>query len=479
MTNRYSGDPTAEDDALGWVEILSLAIQVGTRAAFGDSIQVSMKWDKPESAGWQGGPGALFLSLSFKAPAARDSLATYFFAPWQYLSGTQGASLSPVPLLTVTPNVMVFGPLAAPNAHQDTIPVVEKLSRVVAAAVDLEANNNVHWHRLDGTIPEVLQVEHVGVRYSYALVEGRLTGSEIPDERALSLLAPGKMLGLTLAQESGHVTQLWVPPAPYEPTSPRVHDPLEQRLDDVTMSRLPTLHAEMTRRVRGIYRRALEQALEETSESRRRLSFFREAEELREAIFAYPFHSGPAFAAGAGEFDFSCREFARLLALPPEAAEEKLLPGSSEEQLGLGLGLDFEPANLYLSVYGRSLVPRIDRLPPPSVDNLPALLIVLSEYQRLAGQTTGQWGQGDVTIGENPRQYDASDEELLVSILGHSIQHIVEAAERDDVSRVMEKAGVTDPSVEYRAVRLRQVYVEGRGHVFHADPPQPTRVQLI
>lgn len=471
--------PTAKDDAFGWTEILSLAIQVGTRAGFGDSIEVSVKQGKPESAGWQGWPDAWFLALSFKVPGGRDTLATYFFAPWQYLSGTKGASHCPVPLLTVTPNVMVFGPVAGPNFHQDTIPVVEKLSQAVSVAVNLEANNEVRWHRLEGSLPEVLQAEHVDIRSHYALVEGRLIGSQIPGERALSLLVPGKMIGLTVTQDSGHVTRLWVPPAPYEPPSPKAHDPMEQRLDDSAMSQLPALHAEMTRRVLGIYRRALEQALEETSESRRRLAFFRETEEVRGAIFDYPFHSGPAFAAGAGEFDLSCREFARLLALPPATAEEKLLPITSEEVLGLGLGLDFEHANLYLDVDGRSLVPGIARLPPPSLDNLPALLIAMAEYQRLAEQSPCKWGPGDVSVGENPKQYYPSDEELLVSIIGRSIQHIVGTTERDDVSRILEKAGVAATSVEYAVVRMRQVHVGGKGQLFHADPPEPTRVQLV
>ena len=484
MTNRHSSEPTAEEDVRGWVEILSLAIRVGARAAFVDNIQVSVEWGEPQSAGWRGSPGALCLALSFKAPAAHDNFATYFLAPWQHLLAHDGASPSPVPLLTVTPNVMVLGPLTGPDTHPDTVPVAEKLTRVIAAAVDLEENNQVHWRSLAGSVPEALQVEPVTVLYNYALVQGRLSGSAVPDERMLSLVAPGKMLGLTLlresgAQKSGRVTQVWVPPAPYEPPSPEVHDTLEQRLDDVTMSRLPALHAEMTHRVQAIYRRALEQALEETSESRRRLSFFREAEAVREAIFSYPFHTGPAFAAGAGEFDLSCREFARLIALPPEAAEEKLLPSALDGPLSLGLGLDAETANLYLSDYGHSLAPHIGRLPPPTVDNLPALLVALGEYQRLAVQAPGRWGTGDLSIGEQPMQFYPSDEELLVSIVGRSIQIIVDIAARDDVRRVLVQAGVADTGVEYGAVRLREVYVGGRGNLFHADPVELTQIQLV
>ena len=44
-------DPTTEAGALSWVEILSLSVQVGTRIAFGDSIQVSVQKGKLESAG--------------------------------------------------------------------------------------------------------------------------------------------------------------------------------------------------------------------------------------------------------------------------------------------------------------------------------------------------------------------------------------------------------------------------------------------
>ena len=90
------------------------------------------------------------------------------------------------------------------------------------------------------------------------------------------------------------------------------------------MNQLPSLHAEMSKKVQEIYRRSLEQALESPSEERRRLVFFSHAEELRAAIFDYPGHSGPAYAAGAGEFHHRSQELARLLALPPGVAEQNL-----------------------------------------------------------------------------------------------------------------------------------------------------------
>ena len=90
------------------------------------------------------------------------------------------------------------------------------------------------------------------------------------------------------------------------------------------MNQLPSLHAEMSKKVQEIYRRSLEQALEASSEERRRLVLFSQAEELRAAVFDHPGHNGPAYAAGAEEFHRRCQELAHLLALPSSVEEQNL-----------------------------------------------------------------------------------------------------------------------------------------------------------
>ena len=205
MTSHYSD---ASDLELGWVEVAALAIQVGAKAALGNAVGVSAQWVSPESAGWKGRPGAVFLAISFNRRDAASALTTYFLCPWQHISEAKEAGNHLVPLLTVTRNVMIFGPWPGPKAQEDTTLVEQSLPSVVAVALDLESNNEVRRHSLDTDLPDSLQVELVAVRSNYVSAQGRLIGGEAPDEKVLSELTPGRMLGLSLKDGTGEVTRL-------------------------------------------------------------------------------------------------------------------------------------------------------------------------------------------------------------------------------------------------------------------------------
>lgn len=128
--------------------------------------------------------------------------------------------------------------------------------------------------------------------------------------------------------------------------------------------------------------------------------------------------------------------------------------------------------------YRPSLAPRRSQLPPAHLEALPELLNALRQFQALAAQHPGEWREGKLPFGGEPREYFPSDEELLAFEVGERIRAVVEATPRRQVGKVLKGAGVEALWVEYPAFTIYHADVMGSGRFFHVKNLTVVRLRL-
>ncbi len=431
----------ADASSVGWTEILAEAIQLRAKVEHGNKVRVHAKWR---------GTTPHILDVFFEEPAAT---VVYPLVPWQSFSGSPG---EPV---TVTEHSLVFlSSKPAPSAKWLREISLERVSEAADAARNEKRSATSDAPRLPHPLSG--QIRFQARHYSRYDVEN--LDLSVPEQQ-LARLTPGMMLWLVEAGESP--SDLWIKPAPYEPK--RTFDPAEQRLEPGVD--LKAAGRQMDGRLRGIFGDAIRRARlsEDISEGARR-KILREAHPaVRKAVFDYPGHSGPAFAAGAAALEGRMGDLARMLALDPSTTPEVRFPGY-EPKTSLDTALDLRPG----------LGSAFRALPPASLSELPKLLGLLDVAKEEAAKGPGRWVDGQIQLGADQRQYEPSDAELRAAEIGDRIRRVVGEASAEALRHVLSRAEITATKVEYKRFEFRHVHVMGSGRFTYASGPVATTVQL-
>lgn len=128
--------------------------------------------------------------------------------------------------------------------------------------------------------------------------------------------------------------------------------------------------------------------------------------------------------------------------------------------------------------YRPKLAPVIEDIPQAALNALPQLLQLLERFKVTAREKPGEWTDGRVYLGANPREYRPSDAELLAAEVGDRIRRLIEKASLGEVVLVTRKAGLDLAEVTYNRFEFRHADVMGTGRYFYCSEPQPVRISL-
>lgn len=123
--------------------------------------------------------------------------------------------------------------------------------------------------------------------------------------------------------------------------------------------------------------------------------------------------------------------------------------------------------------YRPSLAREIAALPEPGAANITELVTLLQAWSVRARQEPGQFTQGSIARGGEPREYEPSDAELMAFELGTRLDGALWGA--CDEEGGPDKTGLYSkgdwPELTYPAFTFRHVDVMGSGRFTYASPP--------
>jgi hypothetical protein len=119
--------------------------------------------------------------------------------------------------------------------------------------------------------------------------------------------------------------------------------------------------------------------------------------------------------------------------------------------------------------YRGALAPRLKALPPETLEALPEMVLLLRRQQRQAMKNRGEWIDGNIILGADPREYVPSDDELIEAAIGERLARVVEANVPEEVRRTLHEAGVEVSELMFRSFTFRHVDVMGSGRFFYAS----------
>lgn len=128
--------------------------------------------------------------------------------------------------------------------------------------------------------------------------------------------------------------------------------------------------------------------------------------------------------------------------------------------------------------YRPLLASTLNALPPETLPGLPELLKALEQAKQEAAKSPGEWTQGQIQLGADPKQYEPSDAELRAAGIGERIRRVVASADPAALMATLKKAGVGASEIAYNRFTFRHADVMGSGRFTYASEPIPTTVAL-
>lgn len=130
--------------------------------------------------------------------------------------------------------------------------------------------------------------------------------------------------------------------------------------------------------------------------------------------------------------------------------------------------LDFRPA----------LSEQLEKFPKPELQNLPELINLFQSLEKQAKQNPGKWVDGNIILGANPKEYLPSDQELLLSELGNSIQNLILKEKADAIKKLLKQHKIKIKKLQYNYYTYLHADVMGSGRFFYIDNVEQKQILL-
>jgi len=198
------------------IERLAEKIRRLTKEEFAQNVEMRPAWSALELIGWRSAGSGKCLKLAFYSKDVSEPFESYCLVPWQPLYAVPRKPerfVLDAPLLTVTADAMVFGPLGGKAADNTPRVILKKVSDLVAAAVDRDGCEKELKEKPAKAVPSNLQIIKAVNHPYYIEVEIALPGSGHPMDRDISKMAPDKMIRVSIVPDRGEVIQRWLAPS--------------------------------------------------------------------------------------------------------------------------------------------------------------------------------------------------------------------------------------------------------------------------
>jgi hypothetical protein len=128
--------------------------------------------------------------------------------------------------------------------------------------------------------------------------------------------------------------------------------------------------------------------------------------------------------------------------------------------------------------YMPAIYDEVQRLPGADLKYIPELLENFKKYQKLAIRHPGKWVDGNVILGANPREYEPSFEELILSEIGSRIQIIRENNQQQEIHEIAKQKMRWPQKIKFRKFSVIHIDVMGSGRFFYISNIEEVKFSL-
>ncbi|MBN2412455.1 hypothetical protein JXQ31_12260 [candidate division KSB1 bacterium] len=121
---------------------------------------------------------------------------------------------------------------------------------------------------------------------------------------------------------------------------------------------------------------------------------------------------------------------------------------------------------------------QMNQIPAAKPENLVRLINLLKHYQDRAKKNPGQWVDGNVILGANPREYRPSPDELLASETGNRLRTALRTTPNELVRKLMREEKIKPEKLQYTTFTFTHVDVMGSGRFFYVDTIEKVNLEL-
>ncbi len=122
---------------------------------------------------------------------------------------------------------------------------------------------------------------------------------------------------------------------------------------------------------------------------------------------------------------------------------------------------------------------RINALPKADIDHLGNLLALYADYRDQSYNTPGTYVAGNMILGANEKDYQPSDEELLLMEIGERIRMILTNLSKQQARQTETTHGKESETIEYRRFSFYHVDVMGSGRFFYVNRIETVCIRKI
>ncbi|MFH2096871.1 MAG: hypothetical protein ABIJ16_14270 [Bacteroidota bacterium] len=402
-------------------------------------FSVSYEWRTPDQSSLLFKDSTGVLVLEFYDNDTKELLKQYFLVPWTDISektGLSDADISFIPetgLFCVSPVCIVFEKFI--NTENDKTRAIEKTMQQMLDADSCTSQAGFEdSHTFMG-----LQLINKYTYPFYVEMNIALPGSGPIDNDAIRKEFPGKMIRLILQPDYGPVKIHWL-----KPEVPAIPEFLIYHQQEMTTICKEAMYNEGTHiTTQDEYKYAIER--------------------LKTAVKKYN--------GEESDFDFMKKLVDRLFNKSGKVTElykpGDLFPDYTPK-LSPDNMTDFCPA----------ITGKLPEIPHAQYDNLVYLCLKYIEYSGKAKKNPGTWVDGNMILGAKEKEYNPSDEELLLCETSERIRIITENADKKQLKNDLKEAKIRLKKLEYKKFTFTHCDVMGSGRFFYVDSIENISINL-
>jgi hypothetical protein len=422
-----------------WTEILGTGFEIGACVRFKKDIAVIREWGTLGGIGWDAVPGNRVYYCRFFYKGRGEESISYVLVPQQNLFSKDDPVNKEVIttefFITATPYLLLFGPLSGKD-DRGASAISLDIEEVVRYTANVDENNK-EIEGLESQVPFSLQIMRLEIHPYYVIMDAAEPGSSVPDDRELLKITGKKMIRFALIPDKGPIIKRWISPQPEE--EPSHEKAIRQFLKD---------------ELDGLLESYKKGTIDITDDDTRLKTYEHLVEKLK------------ALQLDEVVYKEWIKEILRLLSL--------------SQHYGYSYGFDYgemfsdyEPKTTPDTVldFRPMLYERIMGLPRAVLENFIELLSLHQECIQKAAKNPGTWEPGNIILGANEKEYNPSDDELILAEIGSRLKALVEGTETLALKTYCKQNRITITSIEIIEIHFTHADVMGSGRFFYASEP--------
>ncbi|NQU88778.1 MAG: hypothetical protein HQ541_23795 [Mariniphaga sp.] len=398
-----------------WLTIISMALNLMNTVQCNEAYRIELKWEKPQifQMNTQNNDNILVVDIRLKEGSM--PLKKLILIPWKDVYYSQnknnpiGAQLS---VFTITREVMVF---EIPQSGYEQNSASSALQKSINDFFEYKKNST----QLDKftSIPDSYQILDFKEYPNFVTLSIAKPGSKQVNPTEIAYLFPNKMIQLNIIPDYGKINSSWIKGG----------------------------HREIPKVITNIFFSSLEKALKESNAENRQLIYKRALEDLRKE--------------SAGIYYESL--LSKMLFIDNSVDEPAIenIFGDYQPKLSPDNAVDFMP----------DILPDVESLPSPNLENLKVLADLFFKHQVLVQQNPGEWVEGNLILGAQPKEYIPTKEELILDEIGERINFIIKQFALKKIKKTLLKKGFWKKEFCYTHFTFIHYDVMGSGRFFYID----------